>query len=142
MRFGFTGTRRGMTFEQIDTCEKLLKRIHAKLPAMSLNHGDCVGADAEADLIAKYIGIVRYAWPSNVANTRSHSEELGAILASPESPPLLRDTWIVASSAFMIAAPATSSPILRSGTWSTCRFAWKASCRVFIIYPDGRLGVT
>lgn len=131
-----------MTGPQERTCWKVFVRVHERLPELALNHGDCIGADEEADILAHKLGMVRYIWPSNIEATRAHCEDNGAIVASPESAPIARDIWIVQSSAFMVAAPATSSPEKRSGTWATVRHAWRTGKRVFIVYPDGRLSRT
>jgi hypothetical protein len=55
----------------------------------------------------------------------------------PERPYLDRNKDIVRETASLIAAPAEPEEQLRSGTWSTVRFARKQGKPVFLILPDG-----
>jgi hypothetical protein len=49
--------------------------------------------------------------------------------------PLERNHDIVDQTDFMIAAPFTESEVLRSGTWSTIRYARKQGKEVYIFTP-------
>ena len=54
-----------------------------------------------------------------------------------ERPYLDRNKDMVRETAWLIAAPAEPEEQLRSGTWSTIRFARKLGKPVFLIFPDG-----
>ena len=55
-------------------------------------------------------------------------------MASP-APYLERNKEIVASSNLLIACPVGDKEELRSGTWSTVRFARKICTELVIVYP-------
>ena len=56
---GFTGTQRGMTDRQSAEVKQVLSEIFAASEVKPrFNHGDCIGADAQAAQIAKDIGFV------------------------------------------------------------------------------------
>jgi hypothetical protein len=48
-----------------------------------------------------------------------------------------RDHDIVDETDMMISFPPTNKEILRSGTWTTIRYARKKKKKLYIIYPDG-----
>jgi hypothetical protein len=96
-----------------------------------------LGADAEADLCAYVAGIPRVVRPSDMPHTWA-AVRAGALWFPPE-PPLDRNKKIVFDSDEMIAAP-SGPEVLRSGTWSTVRYARKTRKKITVIYPDGSLG--
>ena len=51
MKIGFTGTRHGMTPQQIEALNALLPVAD---PTAEFHHGDCLGADAVAQRIAQH----------------------------------------------------------------------------------------
>ena len=59
MIVGFTGTQRGMTETQRSVVHALL----ACLPVVTFHHGDCIGADAEAE--NRYLG--KHSWDEYAA---------------------------------------------------------------------------
>jgi len=131
MKIGFTGTQKGMTdYQKRIVCEMLVD-----MSVSEVHHGDCIGADAEFDTIAKSLGIKRIVHPSTMDSKRAFckAEEI----LKPEHP-LVRNREIVDSVQFMIATPKEIGEVLRSGTWSTIRYT-RGSCRPFkIIYPEER----
>lgn len=133
--FGFTGTRSGMTPDQAKT----IRGILVENEVMIVNHGDCVGADAQFDDIARSLGIVRRLYPSNLESMRAHCESRGASLVTYPAPPLVRNEWILRASEALIAAPKEYHEQLRSGTWSTIRKASKMRLRVLLVYPNGSI---
>jgi hypothetical protein len=60
-----------------------------------------------------------------------------ATLKRAKKPYLVRNKDIVIETASLIAAPADPVEQLRSGTWSTVRFARQRGKPVFLILPDG-----
>jgi predicted Rossmann fold nucleotide-binding protein DprA/Smf involved in DNA uptake len=57
----------------------------------------------------------------------------------PEKPYLARNRDIVLETIALIAAPAEPLEQIRSGTWSTVRFAKKQGKTVILILPDGTI---
>jgi len=136
IHIGFTGTRRGMTEAQRVRVYELLwyKTYYA-------HHGDCVGADAEFDAIVKGCAGLRgiFYHPSN-ALTRAHCvPRYPHDVVYAAKPPLERDRDIVAQSDVMIATPKETSMVLRSGTWTTVRYALAARKPICIVMPNGGL---
>lgn len=128
--FGFTGTQKGMTEAQKRVFKKLLKGAH------TLHHGDCVGADAQAHALAREVDVdiqIVLHPPSN-PDKRAWC---GADFYHDVKPYLDRNKDIVNYCQILIATPETREEQLRSGTWSTVRYARKRNKSVVIIYPDG-----
>jgi hypothetical protein len=82
-------------------------------------HGDCVGADAEADAIAATLGLARYAYPSNAYRYRAHRDRDGCVFLGPPSPPLQRNAWIIRDGAACVGLPRAFS----RGTWRAIEIA-------------------
>jgi hypothetical protein len=135
-RLGVTGTRDGCTEEQLYVLKEMFKNSLNNQTEVSLIHGDCVGADAQADAIAKSLGIECFLRPCNIKALRAFCE--GTILAEPEDP-LDRNKKIVEDSDFLIVLPKEVEEQQRSGTWSTWRFAKKTGVQWIIIQPNGKV---
>lgn len=136
MRVGFTGSRLGMT-----ECQRLaLTALFISLlrnVASEFHHGDCVGSDAEAHAIArtfKDLAIVVH--PPTDSRLRANCQG-DRVLAPLEY--LARNRAIVNSVDAMIATPAEEHEIMRSGTWSTIRYARAKRVSCHVIKPDGRV---
>lgn len=127
-----------MTSAQRVTAEAYLDVLVEQYGAvqLSLEHGDCVGADAELDALAADRGIARVCRPCHApedlrANTK-------AVRAAPPQKPMVRNRAIVGDSDLMIAIPPNDKPIKSgSGTWATIGFAREAAVTLHIIWPDG-----
>ena len=133
MKVGFTGTRQGMTREQKRRLVIQLLRFNPS----EFHHGLCVGADAQADLIASQaLGLKTVGHPPDnpVFRAWNDCDEIRA-----EKPYLERDRDIVDETDCLIAAPKTDTEEPRSGTWYTIRYATNQGKRVFLIKPNGRL---
>ena len=130
MIVGFTGTRNGLSKEQRIALEG--KFQSRKIDA--LHHGCCVGADEEANGIARECGIKTIGHPP--LNTRLMSmcrvDEL-----RPPLDYLDRNQEIVKECDILIACPGTMKPIQRSGTWFTIRHAEQVGRPTIVIFPDG-----
>lgn len=142
MQVGFTGTRQGMTERQHAALEALL--AHFLLgggcadPHPALLHGGCVGADAEADEIARRAGMRRRIWPGMVGSRfRSFCElvQPGTADVAPPEEPLARNRRIVQCCDLLVAAPQTAQERLRSGTWMTVRHARLVGRPVVVLDP-------
>ncbi len=114
MRYGFTGTQLGMSERQKCLLRAILK------PGDVLHHGDCIGADAEAAAIAKEIGCRTVAHPPLDPSKRAFTENDYEYMPKDYLP---RNQSIVEKTAKLLAAPREGRPFLRSGTWSTVRYA-------------------
>jgi hypothetical protein len=97
-----------------------------------LRHGDCIGVDEQAHYIAVELGYKIIIHPPENPIKRAFCKD--SITLAP-LPYLDRNKQIVNNSDIIIAVPKENSQVLRSGTWSTVRFAQKQGKRIYIIYP-------
>ncbi len=135
--WGFTGTREGMTPPQ---AQSLRRKLTSESRIGELHHGDCVGADAQADEIARRIGWRRIAHPPT---SPSLWARCGAEIVCPKKPYLERDRNIVDATTDLFAAPRENIEPRGggSGTWYTIRYALRTGKPVAIYWPDGRVDV-
>ncbi len=129
-RVGFTGTQRGMTEIQL----AMFVTILAATSPDQLHHGDCVGADAQAHDAADAMGVRTVKHPPVNASKQANK---AADETRPPRPYLVRNRNIVDETDALIAAPGEMEEKLRSGTWSTIRYAKRRGKRVTIVRPDG-----
>lgn len=128
MTAGFTGTRKGMTQRQKNSLKERL------LGVTEFHHGCCVGADADAHGIALEMKISIIGHPPT--DQRLMAKGLTGYTEMREPKPFLdRNKDIVDESEFLIAAPETEEETLRSGTWSTVRYARKQKKQRQILLP-------
>ena len=130
MKIGFTGTQIGMTAVQ----SKAVKNTLVLMKGKEFHHGDCVGADAEAHVIAVDMGIEVTVHPPENSSRRAWCR--GSIMHDP-APYIARNHAIVDSVETLIAAPDGEVERMRSGTWATIRYARKMKIPVTIIGPRG-----
>jgi hypothetical protein len=117
-----------------DAQRAALRRVLADRGTTILHHGDCVGADAEAHDLAVSIGCEVVIHPPILASKRAWKH------AEPTLKPkayLSRNKDIVQDTEMLVAAPAEETEQIRSGTWSTVRFARKLDRTVWVILPNG-----
>lgn len=126
----FSGSQRGMTKPQRVAVSSLLRLWGASL----LVHGDCVGADAEADSVAHRLCISRVTMPSNIEAKRAHCERRGALELYPPRPPLDRNRLIARWCDVLVACPREGS----RGTWDTARWASAMFKPVVVVGDDGK----
>lgn len=144
MKVGFTGTQHTMPAIQHFVLQGVLQRLFPDEPN-EFHHGDCIGADEAAHRFVCDLSAVR---PQGRIRTVGHPPVISAKRAytrndlwwEPEEF-LVRNRIIVDVTEFLVAAPGTAVEILRSGTWSTVRYARKLSRPITIIYPNGRAEV-
>lgn len=128
-----------MTLRQKAAVRQILSSAldELKFSKFEFHHGDCVGADAEAHDIAyllQYFFIVLHPPINESKRAFKHAD-----LTLKAFPYLDRNKHIVRDTNRLIATPAQKEEQLRSGTWSTIRYARKAGKPVTIIYPDGTI---
>ena len=126
----FTGTRNGMTNKQKESLLTLLQSIEGD----TFVHGGCVGADEQAHQMASDLGCKTHVWPSNLDGLVA---ELECSVREDPMDPLERNKEIVEMGDVLLACPNSRRAVLRSGTWSTIRYAKKVGVPVLIVFPDG-----
>jgi hypothetical protein len=133
MILGFTGTQRGITINQSD---RLLYWLEKLWPWDEFHHGDCIGADAQANelILAHFPSSSLNIHPPINPSKRAYCS--GALIHPPKEY-LPRNKDIVVVSNVMFACPSGDTEQLRSGTWSTVRFSRKISRALCTIFPSG-----
>lgn len=128
---GFTGTQLGMTMEQ----KREFRHLIVSLNPSEFHHGDCVGADADAHRIVKrYLPDCRIIiHPPVIESKRAFCE--GAFRILPAKEYLARNRDIVDATSRLIATPKELDEQMRSGTWSTIRYARKLGIKIDILFP-------
>ena len=136
MKIGFTGTQQGMTDAQLDAVHFLIGDLSVKeMDKVWGHHGDCIGADWEFHCICRRrrFLIARHA-PLNSTKRAFCDFDLDM----PRLEHLMRNRQIVLCTNVLIATPATKE-IIRSGTWSTIRYARKQGVELHIVWPSGSI---
>lgn len=148
LRIGFTGTQVGITQPQSNCLSNLIECYFDKFTIHNLewHHGDCEGADEKFHdtLIEKYLSrnyanrIVIH--PPIDESRRAYCKD-SMLTLIPENY-VARNHNIVDSIKALIVCPQQDEEIVRSGTWSTFRYASKENSStkiIWIIQLDGRL---
>lgn len=138
MKIGITGTRKGMTGYQKNFIATFMESLDVD---WELHHGDCIGADEQAHFkaieCANCKKIVVY--PSNVdefrAFCKSRFPTYQMVIEYGPSDTIIRNHAIANNVDLLIATPDTSKEQLRSGTWSTVRYARKIKKNLLIVNP-------
>lgn len=132
MKVGFTGTQIGMSPDQKRRLYETLRKLKtsSKDENNEFHHGDCIGSDTEAHEIALMLGYDVIIHPPTNPKKRTFCE--GYKRRANPLPYLDRNKRIVESTEILIVAPKSSIEELRSGTWSTYRYA-KTHGRMIII---------
>lgn len=123
-----------MTAKQKETVANLLT-AHSKV-FRTFHEGDCVGADVEAAAMAKNVGYIIHCHPPLKNTTRGF---FVADLYEESRPYIVRNQAIVNASELLLATPKGFTEELRSGTWTTWRYARKKKKKIITIYPDGTI---
>jgi hypothetical protein len=139
MNVGFTGTRRRPTDFQERRLLELLFYLVDKEKADVLHHGDCVGSDALAHLLAVRAGFRHIViHPPTITMHRAYADRLATpplgTTVETVKPYLTRNHDIVDASQVMIAVP-RGDELPRSGTWATVRYARQRETDLYILYP-------
>lgn len=133
MIVSITGSREGLTDWQRERLTAALKR-----PSITgIVHGDCVGADNDADTIAMGLGLPRWAYPSNLYLYRAHTKLRGCDYLDEPRPPLERNRRIIEHGAACVALPRLSS----RGTWHAIEIARSLGRPLWVLGEDRVLEV-
>jgi hypothetical protein len=136
MKFGFTGTRQGMTRAQGASLRNFFEALPSR-PDES-HHGCCVGADAEfADMLARNCWGEVHGHPPRSRSLVDAQAEADADILHPPLEFLERNRAIADATDVLLAAPAEAKEQQRGGTWSTVRYARRKCKRVVLFLPDG-----
>jgi len=135
MKIGITGTRSGCTKAQFSKLQSILETY---TNTTEFHHGDCVGVDAEAALLAKTLGM-------RIVSHPSEKDELRAYVPYDECKEKFshfkRNRNIVDSVNLLIVIPWQSEWSSNGGTWYTHDYARRRDKRhgvkTLIIWPDG-----
>lgn len=130
MIIGFTGSRTGMS---VNAYKKLQEFLNAN-EIIEGHHGDCIGADTtfHRELEQRNVKIVIHPPDNDQLRAFNNSQYM-----MPVKPYLMRNKDIVKACDVLIAFPSQYVELLKSGTWSTIRYARKINKKVYIFYPDG-----
>jgi predicted Rossmann fold nucleotide-binding protein DprA/Smf involved in DNA uptake len=112
--------------------KEALQDLLASYKGAFLHHGDAVGADAEAHDIAIAIGCLIVIHPPT--NETYRAFKTATDVRAPK-PYLNRNRDIVWETVLLIAAPSEMTEQLRSGTWSTVRYARRLGRQVHLLAP-------
>jgi hypothetical protein len=138
MVLAFTGTRRGLTRGQLAA---LGRRLETMRPTV-LRNGIAEGADMQMlSVLPRSVKEIHF-WPCN----RARAKVAGGLRFHPSVrvivhgilPPIERNHIMVDAADVLIACPHGPEE-LRSGTWSTVRYARQQGKPVIIVWPDGRV---
>jgi len=114
-----------------------VRSLLLELNGTHFHHGDCVGSDEQAHVIALGLNYRIIIHPPVDERKRAFCK--GATLVCEQKPYLVRNKDIVRKSVVMLATPRSFKEYLRSGTWSTVRHSVTCKVRTLIIWPDGRI---
>lgn len=132
MIIGFTGTQHGMTQIQLEKLYHFLEQYNPS-KVSQVHHGDCIGSDSQFHDICQSMGFNIYIHPPKNENKRAF--KTGYVEIYEKKDYLVRNKVIVNCCDLLIATPAEVEEILRSGTWSTIRYARKLRKQVVILPP-------
>lgn len=102
------------------------------------HEGDCIGSDAQAAHAARAAGFRIIGHPPTNNSKRAYFPADETKFAHDY---LTRNRLIVGACKELIATPGEMTEQLRSGTWSTVRYARRGGWPVVVILPDGSMQV-
>lgn len=128
---GFSGTQEGMTDAQFHAIADF---IADNKHFVTAHHGDCIGADRDFHTIVDIYDFWTIGHPPINPSKRAFCNF--DQVREPKDY-LVRNKDIVNESEFMIIAPRGFEEELRSGTWSTARYARDRQVHGLIFWPNG-----
>ncbi len=134
MIVGFTGTRHGMTKDQLNSLNDLL----IKLDCQEIHLGDCVGSDDQAADLAYGLEAEHIiCHPPTDPTHRAFNKHYTMIL-QPKSH-FARNRDIVDNSQVVVGTPDCRPLADRGGTAYTVRYSIKKKKSTYIIWPNGEV---
>lgn len=130
IKFGFTGTRSGMNADQKTNISLMLDKLINMNCYIEVHHGDCFGADTDFHNICLSKNIKIIIHPPTDTKLRSFC--ISQFIEKPKKY-LDRNKRIVDDTDYLIACPYSFDEVLRSGTWSTIRYARKNNKSVLLL---------
>jgi len=145
MKIGFTGTQRGMTDKQKVYIMNWFRECSAG-SEFETHSGDCIGADQDFVNVLNWIEMkgwcVFFTKIGHIPEIKTKRAFCKYDEEREPKPYLVRNKEIVNESELLIATPGEYKEQLRSGTWSTIRYAKKLKKRVIVVFPDGSVEIT
>lgn len=136
MNVGFSGTREGMTDDQLDCLDRVLKKLLLDEDGDEFHHGQCIGADEEAADLAYVLGYKVFSHPPLLEKFKSTLIIPDQVELPPKSYHQ-RNRDIVMSCDTLVVAPQREFEEIRSGTWMAYRIARELQKRTIICWPNG-----
>ena len=146
MKIGMTGNRNGISEQSSNKLKELLKSIEIT----EAHHGDCTGADENFHqiMVSFLIKIIIHPPDKNICRAYCQGDEIRkeksyldiVLIKTPDLKSFdfkYRNKDIVNECDALLAFPSSKTETLRSGTWSTIRYAKKTNKKTIIFYPDG-----
>ena len=149
-RVGFSGPRKGMTPEQKAKFKELIEELCRTKPSVELHHGDCIGADEEADdIFNRWSALYAYVYNEIIVHppidkkwrafVKMKHHFVSITLRAPRSYHVRNDNIIYEINEMIAAAPSFEEIKRGSGTWSVIRKTRKVGKKLTVIYPDGSI---
>jgi len=132
MKVGITGTRQGMNERQFEDVKTFLEEHYQD--GAEFHHGDCVGVDAEAAMLAKELGykVVGHPGPNH--------DSLRAFVECDETREpqshFKRNRTIVDACDVLLVVPLQMERQPNGGTWYTYTYAVKRNKEFYVIWPE------
>lgn len=138
MRVGFSGSRQGMTNNQVLHVHMLLGDLRSA-GATQVTHGMCQGSDKQFHDMAKALGYFIIGCPGVTAAWEPYLRaDVECDLVRAEKPFLVRNRDIVTESDVMIVTPREKTEQHKgSGTWASIRYTRTANKPLVVLWPDG-----
>jgi len=133
MKIGITGTRSGMNEEQRMRFRYHLLRVACEHVVTEFHHGDCVGVDEEAAVMASNMGIQTVCHPPVDESLRAHHN---STIILGQKTHFARNRNIVDSVDFLFVIPYQDAWQPRGGTWYTHDYARKKGVETITIWPS------
>ncbi len=138
IKAGFTGTRHGMSDAQLKEFKNIIKSKEIE----EFHHGMCVGSDKQAHDFVKDEKIKIVGHPPSY---KKFVADCSCDILKKPHDYLQRNKNIVNDTDILIATPDVKEKI-RSGTWSTVRYARQLYTRypekkIYIIHKNGRVTI-
>lgn len=140
MIIGVTATQHGLTPHQRQRVRDLFQSIvedHAAsgdTSRIELHHGDCIGGDAQLDVLGRQFGFLISVHPPSDSKKQAFCAQFGDDVWVPRQY-LDRNRDIARACDLLVACPRTGHEELRSGTWATVRYARAMGKPVIIVEP-------